>query len=96
MITTDDTLYKIVMLGDSTVGKTDICTQLTSNSIRDNPSPTTAVEYFTKEFEIENKTITAQIWDVSGAERYKESVGALLKNSVGCVLVYDITDKQSF
>ncbi|KAI9476134.1 MAG: putative Rab11, partial [Benjaminiella poitrasii] len=93
---TYDYLFKIVIIGDSGVGKSNLLLRYTSNDFMENSRSTIGVEFATKSIEIENSLIKAQIWDTSGQERYKAITSAFYRGAVGALLVYDITRKSSF
>ncbi|KAM3139497.1 hypothetical protein pb186bvf_008333 [Paramecium bursaria] len=92
-----DQLYKIIMVGDSNVGKTSYLIRLTKNIIK--PTlPTIGVEYSSQIMLLENENIVikATIWDTAGAERYKAITRAHYRQSVGALLFYDLTSRQSY
>ncbi|KAI7903277.1 ras-related protein RGP2 [Cokeromyces recurvatus] len=89
-------LFKIVIIGDSGVGKSNLLLQYTSNEFMEDSRSTIGVEFATKNIKIENSLIKAQIWDTSGQERYKAITSAFYRGAVGALLVYDITRKSSF
>lgn len=91
-----DYLFKLVLIGDSGVGKSNLLSQFTSNEFNLESKSTIGVEFATKNIHIESKTIKAQIWDTSGQERYRAITGAYYRGAVGALLVYDITRSQSF
>ncbi|KAI8368210.1 GTP-binding protein [Radiomyces spectabilis] len=91
-----DYLFKIVLIGDSGVGKSNLLSRFTTNEFNLESKSTIGVEFATKNIEIDNHTIKAQIWDTSGQERYRAITGAYYRGAVGALLVYDITRQQSF
>ncbi|KAI8341179.1 GTP-binding protein [Chlamydoabsidia padenii] len=98
MLTDDeyDYLFKLVLIGDSGVGKSNLLSRFTTNEFNLESKSTIGVEFATKNIEIEKHTIKAQIWDTSGQERYRAITGAYYRGAVGALLVYDITRKTSF
>ncbi|KAI8982020.1 ras family-domain-containing protein [Mycotypha africana] len=98
MITDDeyDYLFKLVLIGDSGVGKSNLLSRFTSNEFNLESKSTIGVEFATKNLEIDNHTVKAQIWDTSGQERYRAITGAYYRGAVGALLVYDITRQSSF
>lgn len=90
-----DYLFKVVLIGDSAVGKTNILSQLMYNKFIKNSRATIGVEFGTMNFKINNKVIKAQIWDTAGQERYRAITHAYYRGSYGAILVYDITNKDS-
>jgi len=91
-----DYLFKIVLIGDSGVGKSNILSRFTRNEFCLESKSTIGVEFATRTLQIEGKTIKAQIWDTAGKERYRAITSAYYRGAVGALLVYDITKKQTF
>ncbi|XP_063722872.1 ras-related protein Rab-11A-like isoform X1 [Symsagittifera roscoffensis] len=91
-----DYLFKIVLVGDSGVGKSNLLARFARNEFNLDSRSTIGVEFATKSVTVDNKIIKAQIWDTAGQERYRVISSAYYRNSVGAVLVYDITKQESF
>lgn len=91
-----DFLFKVVMLGDHGVGKTQLVSRYVANEFTINSTATLGVEFTTKTIKIDGKLIGAQIWDTAGQEKYKSLTRIYYKGAVGAILVYDITRKDSF
>ncbi|KAL9553869.1 Ras-related protein ric2 [Mucor bainieri] len=91
-----DYLFKLVLIGDSNVGKSNLLSRFTSNEFNLESKSTIGVEFATKNLEIDAHTVKAQIWDTSGQERYRAITGAYYRGAVGALLVYDITRSSSF
>ncbi|CAM8895751.1 unnamed protein product [Rhodiola kirilowii] len=94
-----DYLFKIVLIGDSGVGKSNILSRfrgLTGNEFCLDSKSTIGVEFATRTLQVEGKTVKAQIWDTAGQERYRAITSAYYRGAVGAVLVYDITKRQTF
>ena len=89
-------MFKVVLVGDSFVGKTNIMSKYLKNEFHDDSKATVGVEFGSKQFIIEGHTIKAQIWDTAGQERYKAITSAYYKGAKGAFIVYDITRKNSF
>lgn len=89
-------LLKIVILGDSGVGKTNIISQYIENSFLLGSISTIGVEFYTKKLFINNKNIFVQLWDTAGQERFRCIVSNYYRKSNGILLVYDISDQYSF
>ena len=89
-------LYKIVLVGDASVGKTNILSRFTSNTFNIESKPTIGVEFATKSLVIQEKNIKAQIWDTAGQERYRAITGSYYKGATGAMIIYDITKLISF
>lgn len=90
-----DYLFKIVLIGDSSVGKTNLLSQLIHKKYIENSRATIGVEFGTMTFNIENKIIKAQIWDTAGQERYQAITHAYYRGSSGSILVYDVTEPST-
>ena len=89
---------KIVLLGDSGVGKTCIISRYISGAFDHNAPSTNGASYASKilNFEKFNKTISLDIWDTAGQEKYKSLTKFFYKDAACAILVYDITQKESF
>ncbi|KAK4784198.1 hypothetical protein SAY86_018566 [Trapa natans] len=91
-----DYLFKIVLVGDSGVGKSNILSRFTRNEFCLDSKSTIGVEFATRTLQVEGKTVKAQIWDTAGQERYRAITSAYYRGAVGALLVYDITKWQTF
>ncbi|KAE8681008.1 Ras-related protein Rab2BV [Hibiscus syriacus] len=91
-----DYLFKIVLIGDSGVGKSNILSRFTRNEFCLESKSTIGVEFATRTLQVEGKTVKAQIWDTAGQERYRAITSAYYRGAVGALLVYDITKSQTF
>ena len=91
-----DLILKLVLIGDSGVGKTNILSRYNNNEFSLATQPTVGVEFGNKIIKKENKSIKLQLWDTAGQERYKAITNAFYKGSKGAFVVYDITRKSSF
>ena len=89
-------MIKIIIIGDSSVGKTNIMSKYLKGQFLENSRATVGVEFGSKSFKIDNHNIKAQIWDTAGQEKYKAITGAYYKGSKGAFVVYDITRKETF
>ena len=89
-------MFKIVLVGDASVGKTNIMSKYLKNEFHEDSKATVGVEFGSKQFTVEGHQIKAQIWDTAGQERYKAITSAYYKGAKGAFVVYDITRKQSF
>ena len=90
-----DLSFKIIIVGDSFVGKTNILSTYIKNTFDENKNPT-IFDFHNKSIEIEKKIINFQIWDTAGQERYKSIICGFYKNAKGAFIVYDITDLKYF
>ena len=91
-----DLILKLVLIGDSGVGKTNILSRYNNNEFSLTTQPTVGVEFGNKVIKKENKSIKLQLWDTAGQERYKAITNAFYKGSKGAFVVYDITRQTSF
>ncbi|EZG87065.1 small GTPase family Rab subfamily protein [Gregarina niphandrodes] len=92
-----DHLYKIILVGDPSVGKTHLLARYTRNSLPKNPGPTLGVELATHTVPLAGGgTVKAQIWDTAGQERYKSITAAHFRRAAGAVIVYSVTRRQTF
>lgn len=90
-------LFKVVLVGDSGVGKSNLLSRLTRNVFSHETKSTIGVEFASKTVVVQNNTVVkAQIWDTAGQERYRAITAAYYRGAVGCILVYDITNYETF
>ena len=89
-------MFKVVLVGDSFVGKTNIMSKYLKNEFHEDSKATVGVEFGSRQFNIEGHSIKAQVWDTAGQERYKAITSAYYKGAKGAFVVYDITRKGSF
>ena len=89
---------KVVLIGESGVGKTSIITRYTRNQFKSQLMATSGANFVTKNviMEDENQSIKFEIWDTAGQERYRALTKVFYKNAAVCILVYDITKKKTF
>ncbi|XP_027339555.1 ras-related protein RABA4d-like [Abrus precatorius] len=91
-----DYMFKIVMIGDSGVGKSQLLNRFVKNEFYMKSKPTIGVEFLTKTVVMDHKLVKAQIWDTAGQERYQAITTAYYRGATGALLAYDITKRQSF
>ncbi|KAL4312485.1 hypothetical protein GQ457_01G041920 [Hibiscus cannabinus] len=91
-----DYLFKLVLIGDAAVGKSNLLTRFTKNEFSLESKSTIGVEFATRNVHINNKVIKAQIWDTAGQERYRAITSAYYRGAVGALLVYDVTRSVTF
>ena len=91
-----DMIFKIILIGDSSVGKTNIMNKYLKNQFKEDSRATVGVEFGSKQFVIDNRKIKAQIWDTAGQERYRAVTSAYYKGAKGAFIVYDVTRKETF
>ncbi|CAF4820666.1 unnamed protein product, partial [Rotaria sp. Silwood1] len=86
----------IVLVGDSGVGKSNLISRFIQNEFLLESRSTIGVEFFTKEVQIDGKTIKVQIWDTAGQERFRAITKAYYRNASGALLIYDILKASTF
>ncbi|VDN09322.1 unnamed protein product [Dibothriocephalus latus] len=91
-----DFLFKIVLIGDSGVGKSNLLSRFTRNEFNLESKTTIGVEFATRSINVDGKIIKAQIWDTAGQERYRAITSAYYRGAVGALLVYDISRYQTY
>jgi len=91
-----DYLFKVVVIGDSGVGKSNLLSRFTRDEFNIESKSTIGVEFATRSVSVAGKTIKAQIWDTAGQERYRAITSAYYRGAVGALVVYDITKDVSF
>ncbi|KAJ6941642.1 ras-related protein RABA5e [Populus alba x Populus x berolinensis] len=92
----EEYLFKIVVIGDSAVGKSNLLSRFARNEFDSNSKATIGVEFQTQVVDIDGKEIKAQIWDTAGQERFRAVTSAYYRGAVGALIVYDITRRTSF
>ncbi|KAJ9176648.1 hypothetical protein P3X46_011934 [Hevea brasiliensis] len=92
----EEYLFKIVLIGDSAVGKSNLLSRFARNEFDSNSKATIGVEFQTQGVDIDGKEIKAQIWDTAGQERFRAVTSAYYRGAVGALIVYDITRRTSF
>ncbi|CAG9770331.1 unnamed protein product [Ceutorhynchus assimilis] len=90
-------IYKVIVIGDSNVGKTTLTYRFCEGSFLDYSEATIGVDFRSKALEIDGETLTLQLWDTAGQERYRMSmVRHYYRNTDAVVLVYDVGNLESF
>ncbi|KAK4739571.1 hypothetical protein R3W88_003268 [Solanum pinnatisectum] len=91
-----DYLFKVVLIGDSGVGKSNLLSRFTRNEFLLESKSTIGVEFATRTLQVEGRTVKAQIWDTAGQERYRAITSAYYRGALGALLVYDVTKPTTF
>ncbi|PSR95707.1 Ras-related protein RABA1f [Actinidia chinensis var. chinensis] len=91
-----DYLFKVVLIGDSGVGKSNLLSRFTRNEFSLESKSTIGVEFATRSIRVDDKVVKAQIWDTAGQERYRAITSAYYRGAVGALLVYDVTRHVTF
>ncbi|XP_024966277.1 ras-related protein Rab7 isoform X1 [Cynara cardunculus var. scolymus] len=89
-------LLKVIILGDSGVGKTSLMNQYVNRKFSNQYKATIGADFLTKEVQFEDRLFTLQIWDTAGQERFQSLGVAFYRGADCCVLVYDVNVKKSF
>lgn len=90
------TLLKVIILGDSGVGKTSLMNQYVNKKFSAQYKATIGADFLTKEVQVDDKLVTMQIWDTAGQERFQSLGVAFYRGADCCVLVYDVNVMKSF
>ena len=91
-----DYLLKFIVIGDSSVGKSNIISKYKENKFDEKGQPSIGVQFIAKNVVIENTTFRLQVWDTAGQETFRSMTRIYYKNSSCAFIVYDITEKESF
>lgn len=92
----EEYLFKIVVIGDSAVGKSNLLSRFARDEFDHNSKATIGVEFQTQVVEVEGKEIKAQVWDTAGQERFRAVTSAYYRGAVGALIVYDISRRTTF
>ena len=92
----NDYVFKLVLVGDSGVGKSCILHQFIYNRFRKNTTQTIGVDFSAKNVHIDNQEIKLQIWDTAGQEKFRSVARSYYRGAIGIIIVYDITKVESF
>ena len=92
----EDFKIKIVVIGDSGVGKTNLIRRFITDTFSDNSKATVGVEFTSKSFKINKHIFKIELWDTAGQERYKSITSVYYKGAKGALIVYDVTSQNSF
>ncbi|KAI9025217.1 small GTPase superfamily [Phycomyces nitens] len=89
-------LLKVIILGDSGVGKTSLMNQYVNKKFSNQYKATIGADFLTKEVMVDDKLVTMQIWDTAGQERFQSLGVAFYRGADCCVLVYDVNNNKSY
>ncbi|XP_064388540.1 ras-related protein Rab-8A-like [Halichondria panicea] len=96
MAKTYDFLFKLLLIGDSGVGKTCILVRFSEDAFNSTFISTIGIDFKIRTVEIEGKKIKLQIWDTAGQERFRTITTAYYRGAMGIMLVYDVTNERTF
>lgn len=88
--------YKIVMLGDSGVGKTALVSRISEGGFADTHVPTVGAQFVALPFQVDKTKLTLEVWDTAGQEVYRSLVSFYTREARGAFLVFDVTDEKTF
>uniref|UniRef100_A0A1A9UE43 Ras-related protein Rab-25 n=1 Tax=Glossina austeni TaxID=7395 RepID=A0A1A9UE43_GLOAU len=91
-----DFLFKVVLLGDTSVGKSNLVSRFTRNEFNLESKSTIGVEFATRSVKVDGRTIKLQIWNTAGQECYRAITSAYYRGAVGALLVYDIAKRMTY
>ena len=91
-----DEKCQLLIIGDSTVGKTSILSRFANGTFNSNYLATVGLDNFTKDETIDDKNVRIKICDTAGQERYKALTKGFFRNAQGIMIVYDVTNQESF
>ncbi len=92
-----DYQFRLILIGDSTVGKSSLLRHFTDGTFAEVSDPTVGVDFFARVVRVDDGTrIKLQLWDTAGQERFRSITKSYYRNSVGALLVYDIGNADSF
>jgi Ras-related protein Rab-7A len=89
-------MIKMLVIGDSGVGKTSIINQFVNREFSTRYNPTIGTDWLSRQVELDGKFLTVQIWDTAGQERFRALGRSFYRNTEICAIVYDITSESSF
>jgi small GTP-binding protein len=91
-----DLLFKVILVGDSGVGKTALVTRFLNHTFLESSAGTVGVEFRTGVMEIDGRVVKIQIWDTAGQERYRSLITSYYRGTACAFIVYDVTYSLSF
>ncbi|KAI0781504.1 GTP-binding protein ypt1 [Trametes elegans] len=91
-----DYLFKLLLIGDSGVGKSCLLLRFAEDSFTESYLSTIGVDFKIRTIELEGKTVKLQIWDTAGQERFRTIAAAYYRGAHGIIMVYDVTEQETF
>ncbi|BFU20066.1 Rab family GTPase [Entamoeba histolytica HM-1:IMSS-B] len=90
------TPLKLIVVGDSSVGKTSLIQMFANNQFSNSVVSTVGIDFLTKRYEVDGTTYKVQIWDTAGQEKFRTIITSYYRGVQGAVLIYDVTNKSTF
>ena len=91
-----DVQYKVLILGESRIGKTSILKRLNNEEFTEQTISTVGIDFINVFYDIESVCVKLQIWDTAGQERFRTITRNYYRNTKGIVLVFDLTDRETY
>merc|ERR1719369_136578 len=91
-----DYSFKILLVGDSGVGKSCLLLRYTDDTYSESYTSTIGLDFMMKTVEVDGKTCKLQIWDTAGQERFKTTTASFYRGAHGIIIVYDVTNNETF
>merc|ERR1712000_245963 len=88
--------YKLVFLGDQSVGKTSIITRFMYDTFDSTYQATIGIDFLSKTMYLDDRTVRLQLWDTAGQERFRSLIPSYIRDSSVAVVTYDVTNRKSF
>eukprot|EP01134_Creolimax_fragrantissima_P008576 CFRG8576T1 len=88
--------FKLVFLGEQSVGKTSLITRFMYDTFDNTYQATIGIDFLSKTMYLEDRTLRLQLWDTAGQERFRSLIPSYIRDSSVAVIVYDITNRNSF
>mmetsp|Transcript_5111 Transcript_5111/g.2875 ORF Transcript_5111/g.2875 Transcript_5111/m.2875 type:complete len:97 (-) Transcript_5111:1000-1290(-) len=85
--------YKLVFLGDQSVGKTSIINRFVYDTFDANYGPTIGIDFLSKTINLDDRVVRLQLWDTAGQERFRGLIPSYIRDSSVAVAVYDVTNR---
>jgi Ras-related protein Rab-6A len=89
-------VHKVVVIGNTAVGKTSIINQFVYGTVSAQHQPTVGIDFFAKIVQVQDRPVRLQLWDTAGQERFHALIPSYIRNSTVALLIYDITNRATF